>query len=204
MVVTKENTKEIDFEKGNGLVPAIVQDVNTGRVLMLGYMNQESIEETFKSGNVTFFSRSKARLWTKGETSGNFLRLMEIKLDCDKDTLLVSANPIGPACHTGEDTCFGNVYAGNAFLGHLEQVIKGRKDSPSDQSYTSSLFAKGIDKIAQKVGEEAVEVVIASKNEDRELLLGELADLFYHTLVLLREKDVTLSDVMSVLEDRHK
>lgn len=195
----------MNFEKNNGLVPAIVQDVNTKTVLMLGYMNEEAYKKTIEIKKVTFFSRSKNRLWTKGEESGNFLNLVNIKVDCDNDTLLVLANPIGPTCHTGSDTCWqeDNIES-YGFLSELEKVIAERKENPNDKSYTSSLFEKGINKIAQKVGEEAVELVIESKDDDKELFLNEGADLIYHFLVLLRAKGYELSEIVEVLKNRHK
>jgi len=187
------------------LLPAIIQDVETKNVLMLGYMNQESYGKTIETGKVTFFSRSKQRLWTKGETSHNYLLLESIELDCDSDTLLVKAKPQGPTCHKGTDTCWG---ADNkqdyGFLSELEKTIKDRYDNPSDKSYTSSLFAKGINKIAQKVGEEAVEVVIEAKDNDANLFLNENADLMYHYMVLLKAKGFTLNDVVKILKERHK
>jgi phosphoribosyl-AMP cyclohydrolase / phosphoribosyl-ATP pyrophosphohydrolase len=196
---------KIDFEKSNGLVPAIVQDATTKKVLMLAYMNEEAYSKTIDTKQVTFFSRSKNRLWTKGEESGNFLNLVDIKVDCDNDTLLVFANPVGPACHTGTDTCWkeDNIES-FGFLSELERVISDRKENPDDKSYTSSLFKKGINKIAQKVGEEAVELVIESKDDDKELFLNEGADLIYHFLVLLRAKNFTLEDIVDVLRKRHK
>ncbi|MCR9250949.1 MAG: bifunctional phosphoribosyl-AMP cyclohydrolase/phosphoribosyl-ATP diphosphatase HisIE [bacterium] len=196
---------EIDFNKGEGLVPAIIQDAATKKVLMLGYMNEESLKVTRDTGNVTFFSRSKQRLWTKGETSGNFLKLVDIKIDCDKDTLLVYANPVGPACHTGADTCFfeGNE-GGIEFLNTLTSVIKDRRNNPSEKSYTASLLKKGINKIAQKVGEEAVEIVIEAKDDNAELFENEAADLLYHYMILLEAKGYSLSDIAKVLEGRQK
>lgn len=198
----------IDFEKGNGLVPAIVQDAVTGKVLMLGYMNEEAYRITLERGLVTFYSRSRSRLWTKGETSGNFLQLREILPDCDGDTLLVKAVPAGPVCHTGQDTCFGednnpSDIPSSDFLVYLESVIRDRRDNPVEGSYTNHLFAKGLNKIAQKVGEEAVELVIESKDNDKNLFLGEAADLMYHFLVLLVQKGCTLSEVGDVLKERH-
>lgn len=194
----------IDFEKTNGLVPAVLQDAKTKNVLMLGYMNQEAVTKTQSSGKVTFFSRSKNRLWTKGEESGNFLELVDIKVDCDNDTLLVQANPIGPTCHKGTDTCWGEENTPNfSFLSKLESVIKDRYENRDQKSYTSSLFDKGINKVAQKVGEEAVEVVIEAKDDNEELFLNESADLLYHYLILLRAKGYTLADVVEVLEKRH-
>ena len=197
---------EIDYTKNNGLVPAIIQDVATGKVLMLGYMNQESIEKTRETGNVTFYSRSKQRLWTKGETSGNFLKFKSMRADCDKDTLLVFVDPVGPACHTGADTCFNEENKGLDldFLNQLTHVIKERKENPTEKSYTASLFQKGINKIAQKVGEEAVEVVIEAKDDNAALFENEAADLLYHYMILLEAKGYTLADISKVLEGRHK
>lgn len=192
----------LDFEKGNGLLPAIIQDYRNQKVLMLGYMNDEALAQTKNEGKVTFFSRSKNRLWTKGETSGNFLLVKEIVADCDNDTILIQAEPVGPVCHTGTDTCFGNNDS-KGFLYQLESVIIDRKANPKDGSYTTELFKKGINKIAQKVGEEAVEVVIEAKDDNEELFLNETADLLYHLLVLLQEKNVSLGDVESVLKKRH-
>ena len=193
-----------DFTKGNGLLPAIVQDANTQRVLMLGYLNADALAQTRSTGCVTFFSRSKNRLWTKGETSGNFLEVVDLKLDCDRDTFLIKVNPVGPVCHTGSDTCFEEVNQSEHFLHHLERVIQQRRDEPSEKSYTTSLFQKGINKVAQKVGEEAVELVIEAKDDDRELFLGEAADLMYHYLVLLAAKGYALEDVLDVLRHRHR
>ena len=196
---------EIDFEKGDGLVPAIVQDWSTNKVLMLGYMNEESLKKTKSEGKVTFYSRSKERLWTKGETSGNFLLLKEIIPDCDRDTLLIKAEPLGPTCHTGADTCFKESNNTNAlFLHYLQEIIEGRKASTADKSYTKLLFDKGINKIAQKVGEEAVELVIEAKDSDEDLFKNEAADLLFHLLVLLEAKNIKLSDVVEVLRARHK
>ncbi|MEP2026520.1 MAG: bifunctional phosphoribosyl-AMP cyclohydrolase/phosphoribosyl-ATP diphosphatase HisIE [Reichenbachiella sp.] len=194
----------IDFEKTNGLVPAIIQDTKTKNVLMLGYMNEEALTKTQETGKVTFFSRTKERLWTKGEESGNFLELKDIKLDCDNDTLLIQVNPIGPTCHKGTDTCWAEENKPNfSFLSTLETVIKDRYDNPDEKSYTSSLFKKGINKVAQKVGEEAVEVVIEAKDDNEELFLNESADLLYHYMILLRAKGYDLKDVVKVLEERH-
>jgi len=199
------NNKQIDFQKSaDGLVPAIVQDAATSKVLMLGYMNQEALDKTLEEGKVTFFSRSKQRLWTKGEESGNFLHLQEIRVDCDADTLLIKAAPAGVVCHTGADTCWEEKNVSNDFLAKLESIINDRKNNPSDSSYTSKLFGKGINKIAQKVGEEAVEVVIEAKDDNEELFLNESADLLFHYLVLLSAKGYQLSDVLAVLEQRHK
>lgn len=195
----------LNFKKySDGLVPAIVQDARTGKVLMLGFMNAEAIETTEASGRVTFFSRSKNRLWTKGETSGNFLDLISIVADCDDDTLLIKANPRGPACHTGNDTCFGETNAPTPldFLTELEAVIESRRSAAPQDSYVATLSAKGLNKIAQKVGEEAVETVIAAKDDDQEAFRNEAADLLFHLLVLLRARDVSLEEVVEVLRSR--
>ena len=194
-----------DFDKQNGLVPAIIQDAATQKVLMLGYMDREAFEKTQQEKMVRFFSRSKNRLWTKGETSGNFMHVQQILVDCDQDTILVKATPVGPVCHTGADTCFDEKNAPNAsFLNHLQQVVRQRKTASPDASYTAKLFAKGINKIAQKVGEEAVEIVIEAKDDNKDLFLGEAADLMFHFLVLLEAKGVDLNEVMEVLRQRHK
>lgn len=194
----------LDFGKyADGLVPAIVQDHVTGRVLMLGFMNAEAFEATRSSGRVTFYSRSKQRLWTKGETSGNYLELASIADDCDGDTLLIKARPAGPVCHTGAETCFGESNP-RGLLAELESVIEERLTKPSDESYVSDLFEKGINKIAQKVGEEAVEMVIAAKDNDLTAFKGEAADLLFHYLILLQAKGTRLSDVLQVLEARRK
>jgi phosphoribosyl-ATP pyrophosphohydrolase/phosphoribosyl-AMP cyclohydrolase len=197
----------INFSKyADGLVPAIVQDANTKSVLMLGFMNQEAVDATLSQKKVTFFSRSKNRLWTKGEESGNFLNYISMALDCDNDTLLIQANPVGPVCHNGTDTCWGldNIPSSNNFLNTLEDVIAERKSASPDSSYVASLFAKGINKIAQKVGEEAVEMVIEAKDSNEKLFLGESADLLFHYLILLQSKGYTLKDVVNILEKRHK
>lgn len=191
-----------DFSKQN-LIPAIVQDADTNVVLMLGYMNEEAFEKTKKENRITFFSRSKNRLWTKGETSGNFLNVKKILLDCDNDTILIKAIPDGPACHTGSDTCFNEKNSEN-FLSKLQQIIKDRKNNPSEKSYTASLFIEGINKIAQKVGEEATEVIIEAKDNDSEKFKNESADLIFHLLVLLEAKNISLNEVIEVLEKRHK
>lgn len=193
-----------DFTKyKDGLMPVIIQDAGTSQVLMLGFMNEAALEQSKKEGRVTFFSRSKQRLWTKGETSGNFLHIREIKTDCDNDTLLIRVVPAGPVCHTGADTCFNETNAPFS-LQKLEQIIINRKNNPVEKSYTSSLFAKGVNKVAQKVGEEAVELVIESKDDNRELFLGEAADLLFHYLVLLQYKGYSLKDVVDTLEKRHR
>ncbi|MEW7280879.1 bifunctional phosphoribosyl-AMP cyclohydrolase/phosphoribosyl-ATP diphosphatase HisIE [Aquimarina sp. 2201CG1-2-11] len=196
---------KIDFNKNqDGLIPAIIQDALTKNVLMLGYMNQEAYDKTIATNKVTFFSRSKQRLWTKGEESGNFLNLVSIKNDCDHDTLLITVNPAGPTCHTGTGTCWGednNQEFG--FLSELESVIKNRKENKEDEkSYVASLFRKGINKIAQKVGEEAVEVVIEAKDDDENLFLNESADLLFHYLILLQAKGYALNDIVEVLKSR--
>jgi phosphoribosyl-ATP pyrophosphohydrolase/phosphoribosyl-AMP cyclohydrolase len=195
---------KIDFTKSpEGLVPVIIQDNMTNIVLMLGYMNAEAFEKTQKEKRVTFFSRSKKRLWTKGEESGNFLDVNSICIDCDNDTVLIKATPIGPVCHTGNDTCFNEKNVSADFLKQLEQIITDRKQNPTDKSYTSSLFEKGINKIAQKVGEEAVELVIEAKDSNDELFKNEAADLLFHYLILLSAKGYSLPDITNILRLRH-
>ena len=195
---------EIDFAKGNGLVPAIIQDFSTGQVLMVGYMSDESLRETVASGLVTFYSRSKNRLWTKGESSGNHLAFVDYAIDCDGDALLIRAEPSGPVCHTGSSTCFVDGPDGSfGFLGHLEAVINQRAADDDEGSYTKSLLENGSAASARKVGEEAVEVAIASLDESQERVADEAADLLYHLLVLLKSRDLTLSDVVAVLASRH-
>lgn len=195
---------KIDFLKyADGLAPVIVQDADTNKVLMLGFMNDAALAKTQLEGKVTFYSRSKQRLWTKGETSQHYLLVKEIAADCDNDTLLIKAQPTGPVCHTGADTCF-NENNTSFNIKKLEQIITDRKNNPSKTSYTASLFAKGINKIAQKVGEEAVELVIESKDNDEEKFLGEAADLLFHYLILLQAKGYTIADVEKVLAQRHK
>jgi phosphoribosyl-ATP pyrophosphohydrolase/phosphoribosyl-AMP cyclohydrolase len=197
---------DIDIKSAHGLIPAIIQDSETKNVLMLGYMNEESLQKTIETQKVTFFSRSKQRLWTKGEESGNFLNLVSIKNDCDGDTLLIQAKPVGPTCHTGADTCWQEPNdASYGFISHLENTIKTRRENAdSEQSYVASLFAKGINKIAQKVGEEAVEVVIEAKDDNDDLFLSESADLLFHYLILLQAKGYQLNDVIEVLKKRQK
>ena len=197
---------KIDFTKYNGLIPAIIQDNETKTVLMLGYMNQEALDTTLETQKVTFFSRSKNRLWTKGEESGNFLNLVSIKNDCDNDTLLIQVNPVGPTCHTGSDTCWQEENNSSySFLSKLENTIQERKDNAtSEKSYVASLFEKGMNKIAQKVGEEAVEVVIEAKDNNDDLFLSESADLLFHYLILLQAKGFKLNDVVEVLKSREK
>lgn len=199
----------INFEKyADGLVPTVVQDAETYKVLMLGFMNAESLEITKQSGKVTFFSRSRQKLWTKGETSGNFLEVRKFLLDCDNDTILIKAKPFGAVCHTGADTCFGEENQlptpERNFLFELEKVIVERKNQPSESSYTAKLFAKGLNKIAQKLGEEAVELIIEAKDDSDELFKAEAADLLYHFLVLLAVKEIDLTDVLTTLEKRRK
>ena len=196
---------KIDFDKNTGLVPAIIQDNETKNVLMLGYMNKEAFDITVESKKVTFYSRSKKRLWTKGEESGNFLHLVAIKNDCDNDTLLVSVKPQGPTCHKGTDTCWAAKNTQNfGFLSDLENIIEDRKENRQEASYVASLFNKGINKIAQKVGEEAVEVVIEAKDNDDTLFLNESADLLFHYFILLQAKGFKLNDIAEVLRTRHK
>lgn len=197
------NNLKIDFGKLNGLVPCIIQDAVTQRVLMLGFMNEEAYNKTVQEKKVIFFSRSKQRLWMKGETSGNVLDLVDIISDCDNDTLLVKVHPRGPACHTGADTCFNEINE-QWNIDALEKVIHDRKVNPSKSSYTTSLFESGLNKIAQKVGEEAVELIIEAKDNNKELFLNEAADLMFHYLVLLQEKGYTFDDVLDVLKKRHK
>jgi len=195
----------IDFSKDpGGLVPAVVQDFNTQKVLMLGYMSKESLERTMETGRVTFYSRSKGRLWTKGEESGHYLELKSVSVDCDQDSLLVRAVPHGPVCHTGADTCWSERNHPEDFLFYLEQIIELRKKSSDEGSYVHSLFRKGVNTVAQKVGEEAVELVIEAKDNDPERFLNEAADLMFHYLVLLNIKGHTLRDVIHVLQQRHK
>jgi phosphoribosyl-AMP cyclohydrolase / phosphoribosyl-ATP pyrophosphohydrolase len=196
---------KIDFEKyADRLVPAIVQDAETQKVLMLGFMNREAFEKTKETNLVTFFSRSRGRLWTKGETSGNFLRAREILVDCDDDTILIKADPAGAVCHSGADTCFNEKNENPDFLFELEKIIQDRKKRPLEDSHTSRLFAKGINKIAQKVGEEAIELVIEAKDDNDELFKAEAADLLYHLLVLLTEKNIDFSEVLETLKQRRK
>ncbi|MDQ3292549.1 MAG: bifunctional phosphoribosyl-AMP cyclohydrolase/phosphoribosyl-ATP diphosphatase HisIE [Bacteroidota bacterium] len=204
----------LDFAKAGGLLPAVIQDHSTQEVLMVGFMNQEAYEKTLQEKVVTFFSRTKNRLWTKGETSGNFLHVISVQEDCDQDTLLIKVNPVGPVCHTGARTCFEPAPEGNTselkptadvtFLKYLENLIQDRRNNPQEKSYTNLLFEKGIQKIAQKVGEEAVETVIDAVAGNKERLKEEGADLLYHFLVLLAASDLKLNDVIQVLQDRHR
>lgn len=196
--------EKLDFSKNNGLIPAIVQDSVTRKVLMLGYMNEEALRMTRETGLVTFYSRSRKTLWTKGETSGNSMKLDRIMVDCDRDTLLVLAEPAGPVCHDGPDTCFNEINRGELFfLDHLQSLIQSRKRELPENSYTTKLFRKGTGKIAQKVGEEAVELVIEAMGTDDQAFLNEAADLMYHYMVLLVEKGVTLEEVAGILAQRH-
>jgi len=193
----------IDFTKGNGLVPVVIQDNNTLQVLMVGYMNEEAFKKTREEKKVTFFSRSKNRLWTKGETSGNYLYTEDILADCDNDSILIKVNPVGPVCHTGSTACFGDETS-KGFIYKLEQVINQRIDSDVTDSYTNKLYKKGINKVAQKVGEEAIELIIEAKDNNIELFRNEAADLFYHLLILLKAKSVNMLSIEEVLKKRHE
>jgi len=194
----------IDYKKySDGLVPAIIQDFKTQKVLMLGFMNDEAVKKTEEAGLVTFYSRSRKRLWTKGEESGNHLQLRQMLLDCDSDTLLIKAEPLGPVCHTGADTCWSEKNHVEDFLFYLEEIINLRKNADPNASYVARLHSKGLNKIAQKVGEEAVELVIESKDQNKDLFLGEAADLLFHFLILLNAKGYNLQAVINVLKDRH-
>ncbi|MCD9524928.1 bifunctional phosphoribosyl-AMP cyclohydrolase/phosphoribosyl-ATP diphosphatase HisIE [Photobacterium carnosum] len=202
-------TTSIDWEKVTGLIPAIIQDNNSGQVLMLGYMNDEALAKTLATEHVTFWSRTKNRLWTKGETSGNVLHLKSIKLDCDQDTLLVQVDPMGPTCHLNTTSCFGNDDTTNTqpalvFLHQLEQILADRRGADPDSSYTASLYARGTKRISQKVGEEGVEVALAATSGDKAELVCESADLIYHLLVLLQNQNLTLEDVINKLKQRHQ
>lgn len=197
------NSSSLDWEKTNGLIPVIVQDNQTLEVLMLGYMNVEAFEKTQDEGKVTFFSRSKNRLWTKGEESGNFLFVKSIHIDCDKDTILVKATPVGPTCHTGNRSCFKTDYNQN-FIFELENIINDRYENPIEDSYINKMRKKGLNKIAQKVGEEGVETVIAALAETEEEFIGEASDLLFHLMFLLKEKGLSIQDIALNLEKRHK
>ena len=204
MLVTTENLNELAWDKMNNLIPAIIQHSATGAILMQGFMNQASLQKTLSTNKATFFSRSKQDLWTKGETSGNFLNVKQVLADCDRDSLLIACDPIGPSCHLGTESCFPEQkLTEQNFLSQLEQVIAARKNDAPEDSYTAHLFSRGTTKIAQKVGEEGVEVALAAVAETKEDLLGECADLFYHTLVLLQDKEIALSEVMRELQKRH-
>lgn len=202
--MSTKNELQVDFKKyADGLVPAIVQDYDTHKVLMLGFMNEEAFTKTEETGKITFYSRSKKRLWTKGEESGNFLLVKSVAVDCDKDTLLIKAHPQGPTCHTGADTCWAERNHKDDFLYYLEDIINLRRQASVDESYVAKLFAKGINKIAQKVGEEAVELVIEAKDDNETLFLNEAADLLFHYLILLNAKGYKLQDIIDVLTKRH-
>jgi phosphoribosyl-AMP cyclohydrolase / phosphoribosyl-ATP pyrophosphohydrolase len=195
---------KLDYKKySDGLIPAVIQDYKTHKVLMLGFMNEEAVNKTMQEGRVTFYSRTKKRMWTKGEESGNFLMVKELASDCDNDTLLIKAEPLGPVCHTGADTCWSERNHSENFLFYLEDIIELRKKSEGGKSYVRDLFQKGINKIAQKVGEEAVELVIESKDNNDELFLGEAADLLFHYLLLINAKGHNLQDIINVLKQRH-
>ena len=194
----------IDFAKyTDGLVPAVIQDFNTHKVLMLGFMNAEAFNQTSATGRVTFYSRSKLRLWTKGEESGNFLEVRSIAVDCDNDTLLIKVHPLGPTCHTGADTCWNESNHPDNFLEYLEEIIQLRKQADAEESYVAKMFSKGLNKIAQKVGEEAIEMVIEAKDDNKELFLNESADLLFHYLLLLNAKGHNLAEVLAILKKRH-
>ncbi|WP_414827920.1 bifunctional phosphoribosyl-AMP cyclohydrolase/phosphoribosyl-ATP diphosphatase HisIE [Alteromonas sp. H39] len=204
-MITKENIRELAWEKMDNLLPAIVQDARSGKVLMQGYMNQEALQATLESAKVTFYSRSKSRLWQKGETSGNTLNLVSVSADCDNDSLLVLATPVGPTCHTGAESCWFNSNTTDfTFLADLETLLAERKSADPDSSYTARLYSKGIKRIAQKVGEEGVEAALAATVKDKEELLNESADLLYHLTVLLQASDLELSQVIAVLRERHQ
>ncbi|HIE5766776.1 bifunctional phosphoribosyl-AMP cyclohydrolase/phosphoribosyl-ATP diphosphatase HisIE [Proteus terrae] len=195
---------QLDWEKVDNLMPVVIQNAISGDVLMLGYMNKEALNVTLESGNVTFYSRTKQRLWTKGETSGNFLKLVNIYPDCDNDTLLILANPIGPTCHNGTESCFAPAQSQWGFLYELENLLRERKNASPDSSYTARLYASGTKRIAQKVGEEGVETALAATVNDREELKNEASDLLYHLMVLLQDQSLSLSDVIGCLQERHK
>lgn len=196
---------KLDFEKAGGLIPAIIQDNQTSKVLMLGFMNEEAYQETIRTGKVTFFSRTKNRLWMKGETSGNYLQVVNIKIDCDNDTLLIQAIPHGPVCHTGSDTCFGETNSEDVlFLKYLQTFIETRRQEMPEGSYTTSLFTKGVNRMAQKVGEEAVETVIEATNGTEEGFIYEASDMIYHLIVLLTSKGLRIEDLARELKKRHK
>lgn len=202
--MNSETLAQLDWEKVDNLIPVVIQNAISGDVLMLGYMNKEALNVTLESGNVTFYSRTKQRLWTKGETSGNFLKLVNIYPDCDNDTLLILANPIGPTCHNGTESCFAPAQSQWGFLYELENLLRERKNASPDSSYTARLYASGTKRIAQKVGEEGVETALAATVNDREELKNEASDLLYHLMVLLQDQSLSLSDVIGCLQERHK
>lgn len=202
--MNSETLAQLDWEKVDNLMPVVIQNAISGDVLMLGYMNKEALNVTLESGNVTFYSRTKQRLWTKGETSGNFLKLVNIYPDCDNDTLLILANPIGPTCHNGTESCFAPAQSQWGFLYELENILRERKNASPDSSYTARLYASGTKRIAQKVGEEGVETALAATVNDREELRNEASDLLYHLMVLLQDQSLSLSDVIGCLQERHK
>ncbi|MEY1229930.1 bifunctional phosphoribosyl-AMP cyclohydrolase/phosphoribosyl-ATP diphosphatase HisIE [Proteus terrae] len=203
-MMNNETLAQLNWEKVDNLMPAVIQNAISGDVLMLGYMNKEALNVTLKSGSVTFYSRTKQRLWTKGETSGNFLKLVNIYPDCDNDTLLILANPIGPTCHNGTESCFAPAQSQWGFLYELENLLRDRKNASPDSSYTARLYASGTKRIAQKVGEEGVETALAATVNDREELKNEASDLLYHLMVLLQDQSLSLSDVIGCLQERHK
>lgn len=202
-MLTQNDIETLDWDKNAGLIPAVIEDAVSGRVLVLAYMNREALQKTLETKRVTFFSRSKGRLWTKGETSGNFLNLVDLAADCDKDTLLVTVNAEGPACHLGTTSCFGNLQSRWQFLRDLEVLLASRKGADPATSYTASLYARGTKRIAQKVGEEGVETALAATVHDREELRNEAADLVYHLLVLLQAENLELADIIDILRERH-
>ncbi|MBG5949861.1 bifunctional phosphoribosyl-AMP cyclohydrolase/phosphoribosyl-ATP diphosphatase HisIE [Proteus terrae] len=202
--MNNETLAQLDWEKVDNLMPVVIQNAISGDVLMLGYMSKEALNVTLESGNVTFYSRTKQRLWTKGETSGNFLKLVNIYPDCDNDTLLILANPIGPTCHNGTESCFAPAQSQWGFLYELENLLRDRKNASPDSSYTARLYASGTKRIAQKVGEEGVETALAATVNDREELKNEASDLLYHLMVLLQDQSLSLSDVIGCLQERHK
>ena len=203
-MLTNKEIEQLNFEKAGGLMPAIVQNAVSGRVLMLGYMNKDALEKTLRTKQVTFWSRSKARLWTKGETSGNFLNLVDIGTDCDSDSLLVLAQPKGPTCHLGRESCFGDLAPSLEFIAQLEKILSERKNASPDSSYTASLYARGTKRIAQKVGEEAVETALAATVHNRQETIDEASDLVYHLLVLLQQENLDLSAIAQNLKRRHE
>nr|WP_290015053.1 bifunctional phosphoribosyl-AMP cyclohydrolase/phosphoribosyl-ATP diphosphatase HisIE [Proteus terrae] len=203
-MMNNETLAQLDWEKVDNLMPVVIQNAISGDVLMLGYMNKEALNVTLESGNVTFYSRTKQRLWTKGETSGNFLKLVNIYPDCDNDTLLILANPIGPTCHNGTESCFAPAQSQWGFLYELENLLRDRKNASPDSSYTARLYASGTKRLAQKVGEEGVETALAATVNDREELKNEASDLLYHLMVLLQDQSLSLSDVIGCLQERHK